>query len=405
MLGKLWVLARWLGKELVRQFVIGDCMSRAAALTYTTLFAVVPFMTVTYLILSTFSDFSEIGETIKHFIFSNFVPESSLAVQEQLTRFSEQARGLTSFSVGFLFVTSFLMIITIEKAFNGIWQVTEQRRGLQRFLLYWGVLTFGPPMLVGSLLVSSYLLYLPFVSGLDTYGVRESLLAYIPVASEIAVFTFLFYAIPNCRVAFKHALSGGVITMLLFEVAKYAFTKIVVGSSLETIYGAFAAVPLFLVWLYLVWVLILSGAVIVRTLSLSPQAAAGSKIPALVQCLSVLQVLYRAHMEGITVDERQLMDESFLDGQSKDSIMVFLHQQNLVGASDDQGFMLTRSLKRIRLWDLYLLLPEGLSAATLASMDNSLPGMELLREYAQTGAVLLDESLESLIEKSADAKD
>ena len=80
------------------------------------------------------------------------------------------------------------MIVTIEKTFNVIWQVPVQRKGLQRFLLYWGVLTFGPPLLVGSLIVSSYLLYLPFVSGLDTYGIRESLLAYIPIASEAAVF-------------------------------------------------------------------------------------------------------------------------------------------------------------------------------------------------------------------------
>jgi len=404
MLSKLWGLSRWFVGELVQQFVQRDCLSRAASLTYTTLFAVVPFMTVTYIILSTFSDLSAVGETIKSFIFTNFVPESSRAVQEQLTQFSEQALGLTSFSVAFLFVTSFLMIVTIERAFNVIWQVPVQRRGLQRFLLYWGVLTFGPPLLVGGLIVSSYLLYLPFVSGLDTYGIRESLLAYIPIASEVAVFTFLYYAVPNCRVVFKHALIGGFVTMILFEVAKNSFSALLAGSSMAVIYGAFAAVPLFLFWLYLVWVLILVGAVLVRTLAKVPESGT-SDIPALVQLLSVLQVLYDAHLQGDALSEDQLLGESCLEEGRKDTIMNVLFRLKLVGQSDDLHYALTRSLKTVTLWDLYQKLPEGLNEESLVAVSGTPVGLPQLLEFFRVGARSLNENLDSLYEKNQHAQD
>ena len=406
MLSKLWGLSRWFFDELVQQFIQRDCLSRAASLTYTTLFAVVPFMTVTYIILSTFSDLSAVGETIKSFIFTNFVPDSSRAVQEQLTQFSEQALGLTSFSVGFLFVTSFLMIVTIEKTFNIIWQVPVQRRGLQRFLLYWAVLTFGPPLLVGSLIVSSYLLYLPFVSGLDTYGIRESLLAYIPIASEVAVFTFLYYAVPNCRVVFRHALIGGIVTMMLFELAKNSFSALLVGSSVEVIYGAFAAVPLFLFWLYLVWVLILVGAILVRTLAKVP-VSGPSGTPALVQLLSVLQVLYDAHVRGDALTEDQLRSGSCLEEGSKDTIMAVLYRLKLLGQSEDQRYALTRSLKTVTLWDIYQELPQGLNEQALVAVSGlptgSLAGLQQLLDFTRVGASTLDENLDSLYEKNEHA--
>ncbi len=399
MLNNLWDLTRWFIAELVQQFVQKDCLSRAASLTYTTLFAVVPFMTVTYIILSTFSDLSAVGETIKTFIFNNFVPDSSRAVQEQLTRFSEKALGLTSFSVVFLFVTSFLMIVTIERAFNVIWQVPVQRRGLPRLLLYWGVLTIGPPLLVGGLIVSSYLLYLPFISGLDTYGIRETLLAYIPVASEVAVFTFLYYAVPNCRVVFRHALIGGMVTMILFEGAKNSFSALLSGSYLETIYGAFAAVPLFLFWLYLVWVLVLIGAVLVKTLSKVPVSGAGD-VPELVQLLSALQLLNEAHQKGDSVSEAHMLREGSLDEASKDTVLGVLHRLKLVGQSEDQHYALTRSLKTVTLWDLYQELPEGLNEEALLRVSDAPVGVLQLLEFTRNGARTLNQNLDSLYENS-----
>src|SRR4029453_2317168 len=94
------------------------------------------------------------------------------------------------------------MLVTIEGAFNEIWQVAEARSGMQRLLTYWGVLTFGPPLVVAGLLVSSYLFSLPVVSNIDTHGLRQTMLGYLPPLLSAAGFTVLFFAVPNCRVNF-----------------------------------------------------------------------------------------------------------------------------------------------------------------------------------------------------------
>src|SRR4051794_37873686 len=148
---------RWFYSNIVAQFGRHGLLNSAAALTYTTLFAVVPLMTVTYAMLSMFPDSSTFGETFQKFVFENFVPSSSAIVQDKLNDFAQQARELTFVGFALLFVTSFLTLMSVESAFNEIWQVAEPRRGLQRFLVYWGVLTCGPPLVLAGVLVSTYL--------------------------------------------------------------------------------------------------------------------------------------------------------------------------------------------------------------------------------------------------------
>ena len=189
MLQQAYRHVRWFGSQLVHQFIEHGCLNAAAALTYTTLFAVVPLMTVTYSMLSVLPEFSGAGEQISDFVFETFLPESSSVVEQTLSNFSDQARQLTVAGVGILVVTAFMMLVTIEKAFNVVWRVPEPRRGLPRFFMYWGILTFGPPLLAGGVLASSYLLALPLVDDLDAFGVRKLLLSYLPIFASVATFT------------------------------------------------------------------------------------------------------------------------------------------------------------------------------------------------------------------------
>ncbi|TNF86302.1 MAG: YihY family inner membrane protein, partial [Gammaproteobacteria bacterium] len=145
MAGRLWLTVRWFLEQLARQFMEFDCPSRAGALTYTTLFAVVPMMTVAYAMLSILPAYDGVAERVESFIFQNFVPASSEMVQEYLSDFSRRARGLSIIGFAFLFVTTFLLLLTIEGTFNAIWEVAEPRTGMQRLLVYWGVMSLGPP--------------------------------------------------------------------------------------------------------------------------------------------------------------------------------------------------------------------------------------------------------------------
>ena len=182
--------------------------SSAAALTYTTLFAVVPMMTVTFAMLSAVPAFQGVGEQIQHFIFRNFVPSTGAAVQEYLWAFTEQARQLTWVGVLLLAVTAFMMLVTIEQAFNTIWRVRKSRRGVSSFLLYWAILSLGPLLLGSGFAISTYLTSTSLLSGPDAVVGAKTLLSFTPLLFSVAAFTLIYATVPNARVPLKHALAG-----------------------------------------------------------------------------------------------------------------------------------------------------------------------------------------------------
>lgn len=387
---------RWYVLQMGQQFLTHDCWARAGALTYTTLFAVVPMMTVAYAMFSLIPAFEGVGERVQEFIFNNFVPNSSAVVQEKLIEFSERARGLTWLGFIFLFATSFLLLVTIEKTFNTLWHVAEPRRGLQRFLLYWGVLSLGPLSLCGGILISIYLFSLPLVSDLEVFGVGTLLLGYLPVLLTWAAFTVLYYAVPNCHVPLKHALLGGVLTMLSFEVAKKLFNIAVSNTSIAPIYGTFAAVPFFLVWMFMVWVLILGGAIFVRTLSLTPEDEAEQTEPLLIKCSRVLEILRASHHEGRSLTDVEINSQVRMTRAEHEKVFEVLQDLRLLTVVEDDRWLLGRSLKSVTLWDLYQKLPDGLDLERLAAVKGMAHVVDPLKSLVEFGSNQMTMSLESV---------
>ena len=213
LVSRLWLTLRWYLQQLVRQFLEFDCPSRAGALTYTTLFAVVPMMTVAYAMLSILPAYDGVADRVENFIFQNFVPTSSEMVQEYLSDFSQRARGLSIIGFGFLFITTFLLLVTIEGTFNAIWEVAEPRTGMQRLLVYWGVMSLGPPMILGGILISFYVTSLPLLTDLDVFGIGTLVLSYLPGILTCLGFTVMYFAVPNTSVKLRHAFLGGVLAM------------------------------------------------------------------------------------------------------------------------------------------------------------------------------------------------
>jgi membrane protein len=286
----------------------------------------------------------------------------------------------------------------MEQTFNRIWQVSQPRRGLPRFLVYWGVLTCGPPLLAGGLLVSSYLISLPLVSDIDTFGLRETLLGFVPVLFSTAGFTILYYAMPNCHVPFRHALVGGVMTMLLFEGAKWVFKVVISNSSMALIYGTFAAVPLFLTWIYLVWALILASAIFVRTLALERGETESDGEPLLVKAARVLNLLYQAHMRGEAVTDAEITKVVRLTREERGTVFDVLEHMNLVSHTDQKEYTLGRNLKSVTLWDLYQRLPQGLEPEHIETNDSLSKLCVPLKEFVEFGLDRLSKSLDELFE-------
>ena len=269
---QLWaVLLQFRGfVELVAErFRRHEAPQNAAALTYTSLLSLVPLMTVTLAVFSAFPVADRVYEIIQDFVFENFVPTSSEVLQQYLSEFSAKASRLTGTGATFLVVVALLMMANIDRALNAIWEVRARRRFATKFLIYWAVLSLGPLLIGASVLVTSYIISLPVLSEAASTGVGRSLLGLTPVAASAVAFTMMYLVVPNRRVRVTHALVGGVFAAVLFEVAKRGFGFYITQfPTYEAIYGALASIPIFLVWLYLSWIVVLLGAEVTHCLSI-----------------------------------------------------------------------------------------------------------------------------------------
>ncbi|MFN7097857.1 MAG: YihY family inner membrane protein [Gammaproteobacteria bacterium] len=255
--------------NVLRRFISDGCFSFASTLTFTALLAIVPLMLVSVSVLAAFPVFAQWGTSIQDFIFTNFVPTSSDAIQSYLLSFVKQAGQLSMVGLALLLVSAVLVLFNIEQAFNAIWRVHRQRKGIIAFLMYWALITLAPLLMGLSLALTSYVISLPFIATTAAkLGLIKLLLAILPFILAVVAFTILYSAIPNCRVPARAAFSSGIIAGILFEVAKYGFAFYLKSfNTYQVIYGALAAIPLFLLWIYISWLIILLGAEVCHSLT------------------------------------------------------------------------------------------------------------------------------------------
>ena len=246
----------------VRRFLDEHCLQTAGALAFTSLFALVPLITVVLGILAAFPVFAQWRDKITGFIFANFVPAAGDVVQVYFTQFADNASKATAIGILVLVFSALSLMLSIEDAFNRIWRIKVARKAAARFAMYWTVLTLGPLLLVAALAISSYLFALPLLEQADAqFSLKTRLLGWLPFFMQWLVLSVAYAVIPNCRVRAGHAVIGALLTALLFEAAKRGFAAYVTsGASYQEIYGALAIVPIFIFWIYLSWILVLLGA-------------------------------------------------------------------------------------------------------------------------------------------------
>lgn len=256
------------GRAVLGRFGEDRCSRSAGALSFTSLLSLVPLTAVVFGMLSIFPVFQVWMGAIQDFVYGNFVPASGEVVQKYLEQFSRQAGRLTAFGLIFVIVTAIMMMATIELTFNDIWRVRQSRKLLQRFLTYWTILTLGPILIGVSLSLTSQLFALQIFSTRGAFhGLRGVILQLLPMAFEMLTFFLLYTLVPNASVKWRHALVGALCAAALFELAKHGFAYYVKNvPTYQTLYGAVAVLPIFLVWIYLSWLVILLGAVVTAQL-------------------------------------------------------------------------------------------------------------------------------------------
>ncbi|QPT37790.1 YihY family inner membrane protein [Neisseria cinerea] len=252
---------------VVRRFSEERVPQAAASMTFTTLLALVPVLTVMVAVASIFPVFDRWSDSFVSFVNQTIVPQGADMVFDYIDAFRDQANRLTAIGSVMLVVTSLMLIRTIDNAFNRIWRVNTQRPWMMQFLVYWALLTFGPLSLgVGiSFMVGSV------QDSVLSSGAQQWTDA-LKTAARLAFMTVLLWGlyrfVPNRFVPARQAFVGALITAFCLETARFLFTWYMGNfDGYRSIYGAFAAVPFFLLWLNLLWTLLLGGAVLTSSLS------------------------------------------------------------------------------------------------------------------------------------------
>lgn len=245
----------------------------ASALAFITLLALVPLLSVIVSIVSIFPIFTQLIDLAQNYIMENFIPTSGNIIQFYLQNFIQQATSLPKIGIAFLFVTAAVLIISIEQTLNEIWQAPDSREKYRSWLIYFLLFLVALPLIGLSVFVSANILSFPWFAEITTsLGIKAYLLLFVPVIINIFIFSTLYIAVPRYRIKWCDGFFGGFIAAILFEISKIGFAFYLKKlPQYELIYGVLATIPIFLVWIYMVWVIILYGALVTHALYKSRQ--------------------------------------------------------------------------------------------------------------------------------------
>ncbi len=361
---------------LFSRFVEDQGLPQAASLTYATLLSLVPLMTVLLAIFSAFPISDKVAVMVQDFVFENFLPTSGEVLQKYLQQFSAKASRLSGTGFAFLIVVALLLMANIDKALNVIWRVKRKRRFVAKFIVYWSILSLGPLLIGVSMVVTSYLVSIPiFSDAAETIGVLDRLLKLTPVLASAVAFTLLYAVVPNRRVPIRQALYGGLFAALLFELAKRGFAFYLTHfPTYEAIYGALAAFPIFLVWVYLSWIVTLLGAEFSCCLGIYREGREQDKDGGrndLLLAFRILGRLWQAQRKGETLSILALAKElGRVSVEHLEVLLLELQGAHLVLRTEEHTWALARDLSEVELLELYRIRPFPLPDLTLMTLTD-----------------------------------
>ena len=349
--------------DLVRivwqRFIEDRCVQIASSLTFTTLLALAPIITVVLTIVSAFPVFESLIENLQRFLIHNIMPESVSAITTYAAEFSDNATQLTAVGIAFVAVTALMLMITIDRAFNSIWRVSRPRSLLQRILVYWTVLTIGPLFVGASLSLTSYLIRLSLGLIDNPPGVGLLMLRFVSLALTSIALGLLYWTVPNRRVLKRDALLGGISAGICLEAMKQGFSFYIAHfPTYKLVYGAFAAVPVFLLWIYLSWLIVIGGAVLAALLPEWRERAGQSQpVPGsdFFDALQVMRKLWRAHHTGGIVTLSSLHPAVKVRIDHLEQILATLSGAGFVTRAGADGWVLSHDAATIRIEDIYRL--------------------------------------------------
>jgi len=351
-------------EDLVRlgaiRFMQDQCAQVAGNLTFTTLLALVPLFTIAFTLFAAFPVFEDWSNAFKAFLLTTLVPEvGGKVITVYMQQFADNAGKLTAVGLVFLAMTALMLLASIERVFNLIWRAPRPRSLVQRLLIYWTLLTIGPLLVGGSLSLTSWLLAQPVTIAVSLGRAQQALFKILPVVLNAAAFGLLYLMIPNRKVLLKDALVGGGIAAIGFEAMKRGFgLYLQLFPTYDLIYGTFATIPIFLVWIYLSWLLVLVGAV---TVAVMPQWRLGARRgraedgAALYRALRLIELLSEARNQAQTPTVPALALRSGIAEEDVEALLETMHAAGWTRRVEPAGWVLVYALSTLTLRDVYRL--------------------------------------------------
>jgi membrane protein len=355
----------------------------AASLTYTTLLSLVPFFTVALAVSTAFPVFDTAIGALQDFLFDNFLPDARgvETVGQQIESFTDNAGRLTAIGLGFFAVTAVMLMLTIDETLNSLFRVRRPRALLHRVVIYWAVLTLGPVLIGGSLSMTSYAI------GASLGGLRQDIFAEValrllPFIFTTAALTLLYAVVPFRHVPLAHALTGGIVAGAAFELAKRGFALYLENFPTYTlIYGAFATIPIFLVWLYLSWLIVLAGATLAAMLpAYNLHEARNVAGGVFIDALRILSLLARAQADGRELSLRRVTAHVRIMPHQCEEILDRAKEMGWTTRTDRDSWVLARDADTIGVEDVYRAFVYDAAAV---GMGQDAFGLSL-RQYAET---------------------
>ena len=373
---KNWTDSRHLLHFIAVRFKQDRCAQMAASLTFTTLLSLVPLVTIALTLFSAFPVFEDFSGQIKSFLLSNMMPETGgKMISRYVEQFTESAAKLTAVGIVFLALTAMLMMHTIDEAFNTIWRVSKPRTLVQRVLIYWAGLTLAPLLIGGSLSLTSWLAGMSMGYARQVPEIDVVILKVVPVLLTTLAFSLLFRVVPNRFVPLRHAFIGGAVAAVAFESMNHAFAYYIAHfPSYKLVYGAFASIPIFLLWIYLSWLTILLGALITSSLS-HWRGNPVQKITAAEKLYYALCIL-RAMSDGLRSGKVQttptLSMQLRIGFDALEQILEELVRVKAVRKLAGKGWAMIRDAEHIQVSELYRLFVFDSSSMAVRQNDEEL---------------------------------
>ena len=353
--------------QVIKESIKDQCLPKASALAFTTILSLIPLITVCFSLLSAFGTFEDANSSLLVFIQNYLIPVSGDTIVSYLQLFQRkvEAGALGTIGTIFLFATAVSLCLSVEEAFNLIWKVRQHRKLYLRLLTFYALLTLGPVLLSVSLVQSVNLELV-----LRSFGVFPGFLERMfPFALSWIFFCAVYKLLPSAPVRWVPALISGFVIALFFELAKYGFNTYVSWFLMESyskVYGAIAMFPIFLIWIYIVWLIILVGAELCYTIQNLKRIIienyesdfVTNEIPVVdnLTPLEVFSVIAGAFADGFGPASKRVIEEkSMLAIEVIETVLHRLLEEKLIveaKSGDQSGYLPSRKLDTIPLSSL-----------------------------------------------------